>query len=92
MQSGSYLSCAACTLPRPILTSPIAIAEVREAPYIAKPNSVANARENKLDLVAPVATLEVLVSLSRLTRHSTILPEEDSQLLQVGEWQEGGRR
>lgn len=62
-----------------ILTSSIAVAEVREAPYVAKPNSIANTRENEFNLVAPVASFDVLNSLTSFTRHSPILPKEEGQ-------------
>lgn len=65
-----------------IRTSPVTIAEVGEAPHIAKSNSIPDTCENKLDLVSPVATFDVLISFASLTRHSTILlKEEDYQLL-----------
>lgn len=54
-------------------TSPVAIAEVWEAPDIAQAHGIAHARQYKLDLVAPVAPFEVLVLLGGLAGHSTIL-------------------
>lgn len=62
-----------------ILTSSIAVAEVREAPHVAKPNSIANTREDEFNLVAPVASFDVLISLTCFTRHSPILPKEEGE-------------
>lgn len=57
----------------PLGTSPVAIAEVWEAPDIAQAHGIAHARQYKLDLVAPVAPFEVLLPLGGLAGHSTIL-------------------
>lgn len=57
----------------PLGTSPVAVAEVWEAPDIAQAHGIAHARQYKLDLVAPVAPFEVLVPLGGLAGHSTIL-------------------
>ena len=68
----------------PLGTSPVAIAEVWEAPDIAQAHGIAHARQYKLDLVAPVAPFEVLVLLGGLAGHSTILWGQEKSYHQQG--------
>lgn len=68
----------------PLGTSPVAIAEVWEAPDIAQAHGIAHARQYKLDLVAPVAPFEVLVPLGGLAGHSTILWGQERSYHQQG--------
>lgn len=57
-------------------TSPIAVAEVWEAPDVAKAHGIAHAGQHKLDLVAPVATLDALLLLALLPRHGAVLQRD----------------
>lgn len=64
-------------LPWPLTrTSPIAVAEVREAPDVAQAHGIAYAGQHKLDLVAPVATLDALLLLALLPRHGAVLQRD----------------
>lgn len=57
-------------------TSPIAVAEVWEAPDVAKAHGIAHAGQHKLDLVAPVATLDALLLLALLPGHGAVLQRD----------------
>lgn len=60
----------------PLGTSPVAVAQIRESPDVAQAHSIAHTGQHKLNLVAPVAPFEVLVSFGHLTGDSTILWKE----------------
>lgn len=64
------------------LTSSTPVAEVREPPDVAQAHCVAHAREDKLDLVAPVASPSVFILLHWLSWNCSILyqTERDTEV------------